>query len=275
MKLKLGFSTCPNDTYMFDALAHHKIDTQGLQFDLHLADIEELNRLAFKGELDVTKLSYAAYAELSDKYIFLNSGSALGRNNGPLLVSKRKIYPDEVNFLKIAIPGRHTTANMLLSIAYPNADQKQEYLFSDIEEAVLSDETDAGLIIHESRFTYEKKGLRKIVDLGELWERKTNKPIPLGGIAVKRNIAKDIQLKMDSGLRKSIEYANNNIDSVLPFIRKHAQEMKDEVMMKHIDLYVNDYSRDIGKDGKDAVEILFKEAMNLNLVHHIEYPIFV
>ena len=179
MKLKLGFSTCPNDTFMFDAMVHHKIDTFGLDFDLHLADIEELNQLSLKGELDITKISYAAYTKVSDKYIFLNSGSALGENNGPILISKRKIYPDEVNNLKIAIPGKNTTANMLLSIAYPEAKSKVEYLFSDIEDVVLSDEVDAGLIIHENRFTYEKKGLKKIIDLGEFWERKTNKPIPL------------------------------------------------------------------------------------------------
>ena len=275
MKLKLGFSTCPNDTFMFYALVHHKINTKGLEFAMHLADIEELNQLAFKVELDITKLSYAAYTKVSDKYIFLNSGSALGKNNGPLLISKRKIYPDEINYLKIAIPGKLTTANMLLSIVYPKAVQKKEYVFSDIEEAVLSNETDAGLIIHENRFTYENKGLKKIVDLGEIWEEKTGKPIPLGGIAIRRNIPKDIQKMVDDGLRESIEYAYKHLDSVLPFIRKHAKEIEDEIMMRHIDLYVNEYSIDIGEDGRDAVEILFKEAINLNLVDGVEYPIFV
>ena len=275
MKLKLGFSTCPNDTFMFDAMVHHKIDTFGLDFDLHLADIEELNQLSLKGELDITKISYAAYTKVSDKYIFLNSGSALGENNGPILISKRKIYPDEVNNLKIAIPGKNTTANMLLSIAYPEAKSKVEYLFSDIEDVVLTDEVDAGLIIHENRFTYEKKGLKKIIDLGEYWEEKTGKPIPLGGIVIKREIANDIKLRVDKLLHESINYAFNNKQSVLPFVRKYAQEMKDEVIMKHIDLYVNDYSIDVGQEGKEAVEFLYKKAQELKLIEKIIYPIFI
>ena len=193
MKLKLAFSTCPNDTFIFDALVHHKIDTQGLTFELLLADVEELNNAAFEGQVDITKLSYHAYAYVSDNYTLLDSGSALGNNNGPLLVSKFKIYPDEIEELNIAIPGKYTTANLLLSIAYPNSIYKKEYLFSDIEEVVLSNEMDAGLIIHESRFTYEKKGLIKIIDLGEYWEKKTKLPIPLGGIVVNKKIDKDIQ----------------------------------------------------------------------------------
>jgi len=260
MKLKLAFSTCPNDTFIFDALVHHKIDTQGLKFELMLADVEVLNNAAFENEVDITKLSYHAYAYVSDNYLLLDSGSALGKNNGPLLISKHKIYPDEIDELNIAIPGKYTTANLLLSIAYPNALYKKEYLFSDIEEVVLSNETDAGLIIHESRFTYEKKGLKKIIDLGEFWESKTKLPIPLGGIVVNRKLNKDIQLKINKLVRESIEFAYKNPDSSLSFIRKYAKEMDTQVMRKHIELYVNDYSFDLGETGKKAIRTLYKEA---------------
>jgi 1,4-dihydroxy-6-naphthoate synthase len=260
MRLKLGFSTCPNDTFIFDALVHHKIDTEGLKFDLMLADVEELNKTAFKHEIDITKLSYHAYAYVSDNYTLLDSGSALGNNNGPILISKKKIYPDEIDHLKMAIPGKYTTANLLLSIAYPKALNKTEYLFSDIEEALLSNEIDAGLIIHENRFTYKQKGLKKIIDLGEFWENKTKQPIPLGGIVVNRSLSTELKLKINKLVRKSIEYAYQNPDSSLEFIRKYAQEMDPDVMRKHIALYVNDYSFDLGETGKKAIRTLFKEA---------------
>ncbi len=264
MELRLGFSTCPNDTFIFDALVHHKIDTEGLNFEILLADVEELNKAAFEHQIDITKLSYHAYAYVSNNYTLLDSGSALGNNNGPLLISKFKIYPDEIDDLNIAIPGKYTTANLLLSIAYPNALYKKEYLFSDIEEAVLSNEVDAGLIIHENRFTYESKGLLKIMDLGEFWEDKTNLPIPLGGIVVNKKLAMDIQLKINRLIRKSIEYAYENPESSLGFIKQYAQEMNPEVMRKHIALYVNEYSLDLGEKGKSAIAILYKEAALTN-----------
>lgn len=260
MKLKLGFSTCPNDTFIFDALVHHKIDTEGLEFDLLLADVEELNKTAFEHQIDITKLSYHAYAYVSDNYTLLDAGSALGNNNGPLLISKKKIYPDEIDHLKIAIPGKYTTANLLLSIAYPNALNKKEYNFSDIEEVVLSNEMDAGLIIHENRFTYKQRGLIKIIDLGEFWESKTNLPIPLGGIVVNKELSHEIQLKINGLVRKSIEYAYENPDSPMAFIKQYAQEMDPDVMHKHIALYVNDYSFDLGETGKKAIRTLYKEA---------------
>lgn len=275
MKLKLGFSTCPNDTFIFDALVHHKIDTEGLTFDLLLADVEELNKTAFSHQIDITKLSYHAFAYVSDNYVLLDSGSALGNNNGPLLISKRKIYPDEVTQLKIAIPGKFTTANLLLSIAYPKALDKMEYLFSDIEEVVLSGETDAGLIIHENRFTYEKKGLRKILDLGEFWENKTQMPIPLGGIVVNKMLSTEIQHKVNRLVRKSIEFAYKNPDSSLAFIRKYAQEMDPEIMQKHIALYVNDYSFDLGEKGKAAIQTLYKEAANTEGFPEMSEAIFL
>ena len=274
-KLTLGFSTCPNDTFIFDALVHKKIDTEGLEFELLLADVEELNNEAFKGEIDITKLSYHAYAYVAENYKLLDSGSALGNNNGPLLIGKHKIYPDEVNDLKIAIPGKHTTANLLLSIAYPNAKKKEEYLFSDIEEVVLSGETDAGLIIHENRFTYEKKGLKKIIDLGEFWEEKTKMPIPLGGIVVNRKLSTEIQQKINKLVRKSLEYALKKPASSVAFMKQYAQEMNEEIMQKHVDLYVNDYSLDLGEKGRGAIKKLYEEAKNIEDIPEIGEDIFV
>ena len=275
MKLTLGFSTCPNDTFIFDAAVHHKIDTEDIEFDLILGDVEELNQRAFKGEIDITKLSYHAYAYVANNYLILNSGSALGKNNGPLLISKRKIYPDEVNELKIAVPGKYTTANLLLGIAYPQATNKTPYLFSDIENAVSDGEVDAGLIIHENRFTYEDKGLKKIIDLGEFWETKTNMPIPLGGIVINRKHPKNLQLKISNIIKRSIEYAYENPQSSLNYIRQYAQEMNAEVMKKHIDLYVNEFSLDLGQEGKEAIKTLYSEAEKRNLIPKIPKVIFI
>ena len=263
-KIKIGISSCPNDTFMFEAMLHKRVNTNNLEFELHIGDIEELNKMAINKELDITKLSYSAFTRVWDNYQLLNSGSALGKGNGPILISKRKIYPDEVNNISIAIPGENTTANMLLSIAYPQATNKTECLFSEIEEIVLSEETDAGLIIHENRFTYEKKGLFKIIDLGEFWENKTNLPIPLGGIAIRKDLKEELKTQIDKLLSESINFAFENSSTVLPFIKKYAQEMEEEVMFKHIGLYVNDYSKYIGKEGKKAVHTLFKEIGEIN-----------
>jgi 1,4-dihydroxy-6-naphthoate synthase len=275
MKLSLGFSTCPNDTFIFDAAVHGKIDTEGFEFDLFFADVEELNKKAFEGKIDITKLSYHAYAYASENYVLLNSGSALGKNNGPLLIGKRKIEHDEINDLKIAIPGKNTTANLLFSIAYPDAKHKTVYLFSDIEEAVLEGKTDAGLIIHENRFTYEAKGLKKIIDLGEFWETLTQMPIPLGGIVMHRKHGAAMQLKMSRIIKRSIEYAYEHPDSSLNFIKQYAQEMDAEVMKKHIDLYVNNYSLELGEQGRKAITRFYKEALERKLIPALNQPIFI
>ena len=275
MKLNIAFSTCPNDTFIFDAMIHQKIDTEGLEFNYILGDVEELNKLAFAGDIDITKLSYHAYLYIQDKYKLLNSGSALGYGNGPMLISKTKIYPDEINDIKIGIPGKNTTANLLLSIAYPESKNKKEYLFSDIEEAVLSGEIDAGLIIHENRFTYQQKGLRKVIDLGEYWEKRTKQAIPLGGIVVNRNIPEDIQQKVDRVLKRSLEFAFNNPNEPYEFVRKYAQEMSQDVMYKHIKLYVNEFSLDLGEKGKKAINTLFDEAKKAGLVENVREDIFV
>ena len=265
MNLSLGFSTCPNDTFIFDAMVNGRIDTEGLNFSPHLADVEELNQLAFSSIPDISKVSYHAFAYLSADYQLLSAGSALGFNNGPLLISKHKIYPDELDGLRIAIPGKFTTANLLLSIAYPKLQHKKEYLFSDIEEVILSGEADAGVIIHENRFTYKSKGLRKIVDLGEYWDQQTGLPIPLGGIIVKRALPQEIRLKINRVLRRSVEYAFANPKDSLPFVRKHAQAMDETVMRSHIELYVNDFSVDLGVKGREAIKTLYEKSIERSL----------
>lgn len=275
MHLTLGFSTCPNDTYIFDAMVHGRIDTEGIEFELVMADVEELNRHAFGAEIDITKISYHAYAYITDSYLLLNSGSTLGFQNGPLLISKYKVYPDEINNLKIAIPGKNTTANLLLNIAYPNHKNKKEYLFSDIEEVVLSGEMDAGLIIHENRFTYQHKGLKKVVDLGEFWESKTGLAIPLGGIIVNRKYSKEIQRKVGRIMKRSVEFAFENPKASFPFVKHHAQSMDDIVIENHIKLYVNEFTRDLGVDGRKAIETLYREGTALGVISKMREDIFV
>ena len=267
--ITLGFSPCPNDCFIFDAMLHGKINTEGLEFKVFMEDVETLNQKAFRGELDVTKLSYHAYAHLTKNYQLLNAGSALGNNCGPLLITNKDDLTGLVSQLrspnsrlKIAIPGKYTTANFLLSLAFPEATNKIEMVFSEIEDAVLTGKVDAGLIIHENRFTYEQKGLKKIIDLGEYWETLAKAPIPLGGIVIKREFDEDLKKKVDRVLRKSVEYAFANPKSSLNFVKANAQEMSEEVMYKHIDLYVNNYSVDLGEEGKRAVQLLFDKADN-------------
>jgi 1,4-dihydroxy-6-naphthoate synthase len=277
MNLSLGFSPCPNDCFMFDAIVHRRIDMEGLEFSVHLADVEALNRAAFAGEADVTKLSYHAFAYCASNYALLDAGSALGRSCGPLLVSKRAIATEEVaaGRLRIAIPGKYTTANFLLGLAFPNALDRTELVFSAIEPAVLNGEFDAGLIIHENRFTYEAKGLKKIVDLGEFWESETGAPIPLGGIVVKRSLPDDVKQRVNRVLRRSVEYAFAHRDASLPYVREHAQEMSEEVMYRHIDLYVNEYSVDLGAEGRRAVELLFARAGATGIIPPLKGELFL
>ena len=277
MKLSLAFSPCPNDCFMFDAIVHQRIDLEGLEFVVTLADIEALNHAAFAGDVDVTKLSFHAYAHCADRYLLLDAGSALGRNCGPLLISKRAIDAAEVAHgdLRIGIPGRFTTANFLCGLAFPRAQRKTELLFSDIEAALLDDRIDAGLIIHENRFTYAAKGLRKIVDLGEFWEEQTGAPIPLGGIVMKRSLPEDVLAAMNRVMRRSVEYAFANREASLPFVREHAQEMSEDVIYRHIDLYVNEYSVDLGEDGRRAVETLFGRARATGVIPPLGGDLFM
>ena len=264
MNLKLNISTCPNDTFMFEAMLHSRIDTEGLVFDLHLADIEQLNGAALSGEPDISKLSYAAVPQISDRYKILNSGSALGRGNGPLLVSRHKIYPDELNDARVAIPGEHTTANLLLKKIYPSVKDRRAYLFSDIAEAVMTGECDAGVLIHEGRFVYRKIGLRLVADLGVEWEKLTGLPLPLGAIVVSRRLDAPLQRKIDRVLRRSIEYARANPAVSAGFVKQYAQELSEEITRSHIKLFVNDYSVDLGEEGRKAVtELLGAETFGI------------
>lgn len=281
-KLSIGFSPCPNDTFIFDALVHHKIDTEGLDFEVYLGDVEDLNQKAFNNELDITKLSYHAYGHLTHNYVLLDAGSALGAGCGPLLITKTTTlhsslipHPSSLSTLKIAIPGKYTTANFLLSIAHPEATNKVEMLFSDIEDAVLSGKVDAGLIIHENRFTYQQKGLEKIIDLGEFWEETTSSLIPLGGIVMKRNLPTETIQKVNRLLRKSIEYAFENPDSPLAYMQCNAQEMDKKVMMQHVELYVNKYSIDLGDEGKSAITKMFNLAQEKGIIPPISNSLFV
>lgn len=275
MKLQLCFSTCPNDAFIFDAIVHGRIDTEDLAFDIHMADVEELNKLALSAQSDITKLSFNAYAQVSSRYAILNSGSALGRKNGPLLVSKTKIYRDEISSLRIAVPGKNTTATALLQIIFPHATVLKEYLFSDIESAVLDGEVDAGVLIHEGRFTYKSKGLQLVADLGEMWENSTHQPVPLGCIVIKRSVDNVIQQKFDRILRKSVEFAIANPAASLPFVRKHAQEMDEETMQKHINLFVNDFTVTLGENGKAAINFFLDRLKTLNSSIEISNPLFV
>ena len=268
MKLLLAYSPCPNDCFMFDAIVNGRIDLEGLEFTVRLADIEQLNASALSGAAEVTKLSYHAYAYCVDRYVLLDSGSALGRNCGPLLISKRPVSAEEVadGPLRIAIPGKYTTANFLLGLAFPAAKRTTEMLFSDIEPAVLDGRVDAGVIIHENRFTYAAKGLKKVIDLGEYWEQQTGAPIPLGGIAASRALPVEVARTVDRVIRRSVEYAFAHREASLPYVRAHAQEMSEDVMYKHIDLYVNDFSIDLGPDGRRAVQTLFDRARTAGVI---------
>jgi 1,4-dihydroxy-6-naphthoate synthase len=258
MKLTFAFSPCPNDTYMFEPMVNRRIDLHGFEFTYVLEDVENLNKSAINGLYDITKLSFNAFTRLSDSYQLLTSGSALGNKCGPLLISKTPFGLESVEKIRIAVPGLNTTAYLLLKFAFPNVEFVEEMLFSDIEHAVVNAKVDAGVIIHENRFTYENKGLHKIMDLGEYWENHTNSPIPLGGIAVKRSLPEDIKQKLNEILFQSIKFAFDNPTSGLDFIRSNAQEMDEDVMFSHIHLYVNNYSQELSTDGKNAIYVLFK-----------------
>ena len=253
MKLTLAFSPCPNDTFIFDALVNKKIDTKGFEFDVVLADVETLNQHAIEYRFDITKISYGVFHKLMKDYVILNSGSALGSGVGPLLISKNNQDSNEIQSQQIAIPGENTTANFLFSTAYPNAQNKIYLRYDEIEEFVLNNKG-LGVIIHENRFTYADKGLHKIIDLGDFWETQTQSPIPLGGIVIKRNIDKGIQNQIDLLIKQSIEFAFSNYPMLADYVIKHAQEMSEDVMRNHINLYVNEFSVSLGDKGRRAIE---------------------
>jgi len=273
-KLTLGFSPCPNDTFIFDALIHDKIETGELDFEVRIADVEELNQMALNGELDITKLSYHAFFYVLDEYIMLDSGSALGSNCGPLLIKDQgNLNPKDKDL--IAIPGKYTTANFLLNYAYPELQHKKEMLFSDIESAVKTKKVSAGLIIHENRFTYAERGFEMVKDLGEQWEQNTGMPIPLGGIAIKRNLELDLQEKVQRLIKKSLEFAFENPSESLDFVKEYAQEMDEKVMQKHIHLYVNHYSLSLGEKGKAAIQHMCDFMFKNKLIKQSKIALFL
>ena len=275
MNLSIAYSPCPNDTFIFDALAHQKIDTEGLTFDIIHGDVETLNREAMDGKYDITKLSYHAFAYMSNQYQLLTAGSALGRGCGPLMISKDEIPRSKIEFCLIGIPGRLTTANFLMTLAFPEAATKKEMVFNEIENALLNDAIDIGLIIHENRFTYIHKGLKKIIDLGEWWEKKYQLPIPLGGIVTRRDFEPALQLKINRVVRRSVEFALANPAQTMQYVRDHAQEMDEQVMQQHIALYVNDFSVDLGEEGKAAISALYEVAAEKKIIPGMHYPLFV
>jgi 5,8-dihydroxy-2-naphthoate synthase len=258
MRLSLGFSPCPNDTFIFDALVHGRVEAGALRFDPVLEDVQTLNDWAREGRLDVTKVSYGVLPRIAQDYVVLGAGGALGRGVGPLLVARPGAPPFDAAAMRVAIPGRDTTAHLLFALAFPGAAHKRFMLFSDIERAVLAGEVDAGVIIHEGRFTYEAKGLAKLMDLGEHWEAQTGSPIPLGAIVARRRFEPALRRDLDRAVRESVLAANRDRGVISPYVRAHAQELDEGVMRRHIDLYVNEFSVDLGEAGRRAVRTLLE-----------------
>ncbi|MFO7617136.1 MAG: 1,4-dihydroxy-6-naphthoate synthase [Bacteroidales bacterium] len=275
MKITLGFSTCPNDTYLFDALVNHKIDTGGLQFEPVLADVEQLNLMALEGRLDVTKLSYHAWLRVWKDYQVLDSGSALGRGNGPLLVSRLPIEETRFDTLVFAVPGEYTTANLLLQLAYPSVRHRRVMLFSRIGEAILSGEVDAGVLIHETRFTYQADGLMLVRDLGRYWEEATGEAIPLGGILAHRRLSMDKRLLINRLIRSSLEFANANPTGTISFMKQYAQLLDEGVLQAHLRTFVNDFTLDLGPAGRKAILRLAEVARQTGLIPERPKEIFL
>ncbi|WP_153799619.1 1,4-dihydroxy-6-naphthoate synthase [Foetidibacter luteolus] len=258
MKYTLGFSPCPNDTFIFDALVNGKIDMQGLDFEVVLEDVQTLNNWALQGRLDFSKISYGVLPLVVQQYVLLNSGGALGQGVGPLLITNDNTLTEAtIQDAVVAIPGKNTTAHLLFSLAFPEMHNKQFKVFHEIEDWLLqtpANEKRAGVIIHENRFTYAARGLHKIIDLGEYWQQQTGSPIPLGGIVAKRNIDSATVAKVDGLIKKSLQHAyEHHYQQLADYVKLHAQEMSPGVMRQHINLYVNDYSAGLGNDGKKAV----------------------
>lgn len=265
-ELTLGYSPCPNDTFIFHALVHGVVGAEGVRFTERLEDVETLNRLAAEGALDVTKISYGAAPGLLADYVLLRSGGALGRGCGPLIVAREPFSRDELAGRRIAIPGRNTTANLLLRLYAPDAAPGIELVYSEIMPAVERGDVDAGLIIHESRFTYPRHGLTKVVDLGAWWEETTGLPIPLGGIMARRALGEETIRRVDDAIRRSVEHAFAHPDASRDYVRAHAQEMDDAIAAQHIGLYVNQHSVDVGDEGERAIRELFNRAARAGII---------
>jgi len=273
--LTLGFSPCPNDTFMFYPLVHGLVDTGGYTFSERLEDVETLNKLAVRGVLDVTKVSYAALGHIREQYALLRAGSALGRGCGPLLVAREQLDPAALQGSTIAIPGRYTTAHLLMRLYDPGLTTFLEMPFHEIMDAVMTGRVDAGVIIHESRFTYQGLGLHQLLDLGEWWENETGLPIPLGGIVAKRSLGVATIRTIEQALAAGVAYARSNPAAATRYIREHAQEMSEQVCAAHIGLYVNDFSQQLGAEGEQAIAELLRRAETAGLVPASKEPLFI
>jgi 1,4-dihydroxy-6-naphthoate synthase len=272
MNLSLGFSPCPNDCFIFYGVAHGKV-TKDIQWEIRLEDVEALNQLAKQNILDVSKISYHAYAHLLKDYLMLPAGGALGKGVGPLIVTKEKL--DSLSNKRVAIPGGLTTANLLLKLSQPDDINIVTLRYGQIMPAVARGEVDAGLIIHESRFTYPEHGLQKFLDVGEWWESTTGHLLPLGGIIAKRSLGEETLQRINKVIKESLEYAYSHPHETKPYVAKYAQEMSEDVRQKHIDLYVNEYSLDVGDAGKKAVAELFKRAEERGFIPKVGNNIFL
>mgnify|MGYP001475727334 CR=1 FL=1 len=275
MKINIGISPCPNDTFIFEALIQKRIDTDPFDFHFVFEDVEKLNSMAVAGQLDVTKLSFFAYAQVSMNYQLLDSGSALGKNCGPLIIAKDPISLSDIHNCSISVPGERTTAHWLLQLTHPELTQKEFALFSEIENRVLHDVTDLGLIIHENRFTYSDKGLHKIQDLGEFWESYSGLPLPLGGIAIRRETDNVIKHRINQLIRESIEFAFDHPEVSFPFVQSYSQEMEEHVIKEHINLYVNEYSISLREEGKQAIVHMLNLMENMQMCPKVVFPIFI
>ncbi len=264
--IRLAISPCPNDTFIFDAIINKRIDLEDLEFEPGFHDVETLNHMAMQGSIDLVKISFFTYILIHQNYVLLDSGSALGYGNGPLLIGREAYKPEDISRLTVAIPGEYTTAHMLFRIAAPEVRAKKIMVFSAIEDAVMTGEVDAGVIIHENRFTYEKKGLKLITDLGKYWETLTGSPIPLGGIIARKGLGYDLINTLNRIMFRSVDFAMKNPEVPLPFVRKYAQEMDPEVMKQHIGLYVNENTLSLGTGGRVAIAKLIRVAKERGLI---------
>lgn len=273
-KLTLGYSTCPNDTFIFYALAHRRIDLGGLELQIELADVETLNQQAKKALLDISKLSFAAIGHLQDTYGLLRTGAALGRGCGPLVVARPEYGLDQLKSAQVAVPGMWTTACMLLGLYLSEDPHAVPMPFDQIMPALKRGDLNFGVIIHEGRFTYSEYGLECLLDLGDWWERETALPIPLGGIALRRDLSPQTVMKVETAIRESVAYAFDHRDETNGYVKKYAQEMEPAVIRQHIDLYVNDFTLDIGREGENAIQTLFSMARDRGIMPDSKRPLF-
>jgi 1,4-dihydroxy-6-naphthoate synthase len=272
-KLKLAISTCPNDTFIFYALINKKLAEVPYEFEIYFSDIDELNNLAFKKEFDIIKISFNAFGFLLKDYNLLDSGSALGKSCGPILISKKHLTLNELENKQIGIPGKYTTANYLFDFASEIRTEKIFIRFDKIIPAILNEEIDAGVIIHESRFTFKNFGLNQIIDLGDFWEQTTGYHIPLGGIVIKKDIESSVQKKIDILIKSSINYAKENFNEAFPFIKNYAKELDDSVIQSHINLYVNNYTYSLGEHGVNALKYFYKSGFDKGIFKNFKFDI--